>query len=633
VTGGIRSLERPATRPTGPKAARFAGEHDAADVAVLAVTYNSADHIDELIASLRRQTAHLRLRVIVADNDSSDDTVTRLRRHDDVILVGTGGNLGYAAGINTARAHAGDVEAVFVVNPDLTVAAGAIQALLVRMRTSDAAVVVPRIRDASGRTYPSIRREPSLTGTLGDAVFGQRMPRRPAFLSELVFEAAAYRSPHRIDWATGAALLVRQDVADRIGDWDERYFLYSEETDFFRRVRETGGTAWFEPAASVQHSQGGSGGSAELDALRAVNRVRYARRYHGALWAEAMRGLLIAQEAVRASGPTHRHTAGTLLRRSSWSSLPRARRREDAPIAHGSIVIPAHNEAAVIERTLRRLEPIADRVRIVVACNGCSDDTAERAARVPGIEVIEVATASKIAALNAADEALASQGQGTIRTTNQSDPAYAWPRLYLDADIELDPAAVRDLFATLARGRYLAGRPAFRYLSTGASWPVRRYYAARTRLPGTRRALWGAGAYAVTEEGHARLGRFPDVVADDLWVDSLFSDAEKVIVHTMPAIVRTPRDAGALRAILRRTYRGNALVPHVASTRSTARELLASVSGPVSAIDAAVYAMFAFAARAAARRAGAQTIWERDESSREQGTSNPTSRTEARDDR
>ena len=99
----------------------------------------------------------------------------------------------------------------------------------------------------------------------------------------------------------------------------------------------------------------------------------------------------------------------------------------------GSIVIPAHNEAAVIIRTLGPLAPLAERgVEIIVSANGCTDHTAARARTIPGVEVLESPTRSKAEALNRAD---------SIATT--------FPRLYLDADITITAETVLAVFARL----------------------------------------------------------------------------------------------------------------------------------------------------------------------------------------
>lgn len=301
---------------------RFSGPAEPADLAVLVVTYQSEQDIERLIGSLRREAASHRLRVIVADNASTDGTLRRLAGHPDVTVVEVGGNLGYAAGVNAAARSAGPDEPRLVLNPDLEVQPGCIAGLLDRMRTTGAAIVVPRIMDREGETYLSLHREPSLLGGLVDALVGSRLSNRPAPLSENLLSPAAYQRAARVDWASGAALLIDPRFAERVGEWDESFFLYSEETDFFRRTRDLGGEAWYEPAAVVQHDQGGSGSSVALDALLTVNRIRYVRKHHHRLYAALYRAVVVLHELLRSYQAPHRVILRTVLAESSWASLP-----------------------------------------------------------------------------------------------------------------------------------------------------------------------------------------------------------------------------------------------------------------------------------------------------------------------
>ncbi|MFD1504234.1 glycosyltransferase family A protein [Georgenia yuyongxinii] len=276
--------------------------------------------------------------------------------------------------------------------------------------------------------------------------------------------------------------------------------------------------------------------------------------------------------------------------------------------AVGSVIIPAHNEARVIARTLSALAPMAatGMLEVIVVCNGCSDGTAEVARSFDGVRVLDSAQPSKPFALNLGDEA-----------------AQHWPRLYLDADIEITTGTVADVLAHLSAGRSLAARPAREFDDTGASWPVQAFYRTKRRMPSLDRHLWGAGVYAVSLEGRSRFEEFPDTTGDDLWIDCLYASAEKAIVATTPVRVRTPRTVRSLLSILRRVYRGNAEFPRSAvpshgdagpTTSQTARELLRTVNGVGPALDAATYATLVLLARLIARR---RTVrWERDESSR-----------------
>lgn len=266
----------------------------------------------------------------------------------------------------------------------------------------------------------------------------------------------------------------------------------------------------------------------------------------------------------------------------------------------GAIIIPAHDEAAVIGRTLAALAALADDpgIEIVVVCNGCRDDTAAIARAHPGVRVVETDRPSKTGALNLGDASVT-----------------AWPRLYLDADIELSPSAVRAVFAALAEPGVLAARAPFAYDTAGATLPVRGYYRARNRIPVAVR-LWGAGGYAMSEAGHRRVGAFPDITADDAWVDAQFAPDEKRIVATEPACVRTPRNTAGLLAVLTRQRRGATELGARSEAATRGGALVAGIRGPRSAADAGWYVVLTLLGRRRARAKAAASRWERDASSR-----------------
>lgn len=608
--------------PLSPRPLRdggFVAADEATEVAAVMVTYDSAASVAALIDSLRSAARSVRLRVVVADNSADTETLEVVAScAPDAVAFRTGANLGYAGGINAAMAAAGEAEAYLVLNPDTTVLPGAVDALLARVRAG-AGAAVPLMLADDGATYPSLRREPSAGRAWGDALFGARFPGRPQWSAETDHDPESYAHAHTVDWATGAALMVSAEAARAAGPWDERYFMYSEETDYCRALRRRGFDVWFEPAARVLHSGAGSGTSRDLDALMAVNKVRYLRRHHPGFPGAAATVAVVVREALRAADARHRHTLATLLRPARWGELPHAvphgspePRGADAAVhPEGCVIIPAHNEERVIARTLEGLRPAlaSGCVEVIVACNGCTDRTAEAAARFPGVRVLDLVEAGKARALNAADAA-----------------ATRWPRVYLDADIEIPPAALRSVLTELGRGRYLAGRPDFRYETAGCGPVVAAYYRARERVPSNRAALWGAGCYAMTEEGHRLFGAFPTDAADDYAADAAFSPTQKIILDCEPVVVRPPQTAGSLLSTLHRVYRAPAASPAESGPTAsgptpgrTLRGLVASVRGPASAVDAAVYATFALAGRRQRGGRGAlgEPVWERDNSSRQ----------------
>jgi glycosyltransferase involved in cell wall biosynthesis len=274
----------------------------------------------------------------------------------------------------------------------------------------------------------------------------------------------------------------------------------------------------------------------------------------------------------------------------------------------GSIVIPAHNEAAVIGRGLDRLfDALGEGVEVVVACNGCTDATAE-VVRNSGhpVTVIALETPSKPAALMAAEAA--------TRT---------FPRVYLDADVLAPGAAIRAVIEHLGRDGALAARPPLVYDTSASSWVVRRFYRARAAVPAVMGSLWGAGVYALSSTGRDRFDEFPALVADDLFVDRLFRRDEIELVGAVPVVVVAPATTSGLLASFRRAFRGNRAMTGEAAggrpgTRATVRDLLRlACRGPAELLDATVYATVVVAARALAWRLPRSSgHWERDETSR-----------------
>ena len=289
------------------------------DCAIAIVTYNSAQDIVRLLECLPASVAGLTSRTFVVDNGSTDATVQLVRGFPDVNCVPVHANLGYAGAVNVARQEAGEYHSLLVLNPDLVLEPGAVRQMFTALGNPGTGIVVPRLVDLDGRCFPSLRREPTLIRAVGDGLLGNRLSGRPGWLSEIVREESAYDSRHSVDWATGAALLISAACDRSVGQWDERFFLYSEETDYAARARAAGFRVEYLPTAIARHRGGGSGQSHALTALMAVNRVRYREKLGN--HARAYRAAVALAEAMRSRDPGHRRALQTVLRRSRWPVL------------------------------------------------------------------------------------------------------------------------------------------------------------------------------------------------------------------------------------------------------------------------------------------------------------------------
>lgn len=587
-----------------PPAPRFVGPGEHADVAVVVVA-DATVSLAPLLETLRVECQDLRLRCIVAGADDAQVPPHDLVLEQDVLLVPGEQGRGHAGSINAARAQVGDADAVLVLDGAGVVERGALRAMVDRMNRVGAGAVMPRLLRADGTTRRHLRREP----TVGRALLSTDT-------DAIDTDPESYEHAHQVRWGFDTCLLVRRDVADRVGDRDERFRTHAEEPDYFRRVRETGAIIWYEPAARIRYEPRAEECTPALTDLLTASRVRFTRRHHSLGYALAFQAALAVTAARHLTDPAQRRIIRTLLAGNAWRSSPPPSHvpAEESPsppepctesgAPAGTIIIPAHNEHATIGRTLALIAPMASRnqAEIIVVCNGCSDSTASIARSFPGVTVYDIATASKTEALNVGDAA-----------------ACFWPRLYLDADVGIEPITVRLIFDALSPGPVLAARPAHAYDTTGAATLVRSYYRARGRIPTNRAAIWGAGAYAVSEAGHDRFGRFPSVTADDSYVDNLFDPAEKLVVPTSaPVRVYTPRTVAGLVAVLARQSRGVAELGTTSTTVRSIKALLGSVRGPASAADALCYGALTALGRLKAHRAigRGNAGWERDLSSR-----------------
>lgn len=283
----------------------------AGPVAVVVVTWNSAAVLPGFLDSLPAGMAGLDWRLVVADNDSADDTVAVVRKHaPEATVVETGRNGGYAFGINAAlRAAAaweGGFRAVLICNPDVRMGEDCAATLIEDLDTplpdgTRVGITVPLLHEEDGALIHSLRRESSVTRALGEAVLGNRRAGRFPRWSELVTAPSAYAGPTAADWATGALLALSRECVTACGPWDESFFLYSEETDYCLRARDLGLRTRLRPEARATHLGGDSRVSPRLWSLLVVNRVRLFRRRHGLPATVAFRSAVLLREASRAA--------------------------------------------------------------------------------------------------------------------------------------------------------------------------------------------------------------------------------------------------------------------------------------------------------------------------------------------
>lgn len=269
-------------------------------MAVVVVTYNSADLLPDFFATLNDALKGVSATVVVSDNASHDSTIDVARAcMPEGIIVESPTNRGYAAAINAGVRAAPDGSAVLVLNDDMRLGQGSVQRLVDSLERDDVGICVPRLVDGDGRLLKSLRREPTVGRALGEALLGgNRSGRSPRF-GEVIQEDAAYDLQTRTAWASGCAWLISPECWADVGEWDESLFLYAEDIDYALRARDAGYSTVLVPTADGVHLVGPSRSNPDLWAMSVWNRYRVFRRRNGPIRSSAFWLALLVGESLR----------------------------------------------------------------------------------------------------------------------------------------------------------------------------------------------------------------------------------------------------------------------------------------------------------------------------------------------
>jgi GT2 family glycosyltransferase len=265
----------------------------ALDVGV--VTFNTRDLTISALERLLEHSDGMDVRLLVRDNASSDGTAEAIReRFPEAHLDAGDRNIGFAAGMNRLI-ETSDGAWFLALNSDAWPERGALRALLSAGEANpSAAAIAPRLERPDGSLEHSTFPFPSLGVASLNAVGGYtrlwpRLAKRLALVG-----AWDHDEPRDVDWAIGAALLMRRVALDALGGFDESFFMYVEDLEWCWRARQAGWTIRFEPEAVVRHVGNASGASA-YGGLRTQahvsNGYRFYRRVHGAAGTLAYRAV------------------------------------------------------------------------------------------------------------------------------------------------------------------------------------------------------------------------------------------------------------------------------------------------------------------------------------------------------
>ncbi|MCA9909635.1 MAG: glycosyltransferase family 2 protein [Anaerolineae bacterium] len=273
------------------------------DLSIIIVSWNVADLLAACLDSILRSDValddadgqRLSAEIIVVDSASSDQTVAMLReRYPQVRLAAQTENVGFTRGNNLGLGLA-EGRYVFLLNPDTEIIGDAIQQMIAYLDAHpDVGILGPHTHNSDGTTQSSRRRFPTLATGFFESTWLQPFTPK-ALLDRYYVRDAADDATVDFDWVQGSALLARRAVYEQIGGLDEGYVMFSEELDWCKRAQLAGWRVVYLGSAHITHHGGKS--TEQVVARKHIHfqesKLRYYRKYHGALAAHALRLFLL----------------------------------------------------------------------------------------------------------------------------------------------------------------------------------------------------------------------------------------------------------------------------------------------------------------------------------------------------
>jgi len=230
------------------------------ELSIVLVYYKAPDHLPRCLRSLGADPVTAAAEVVVVDNASGDGMVARLAaEHPRARVIVNADNVGFARGVNQGvRASTG--RRVLVLNPDCEVAPGAVGTLMAWLDAHPrTGVAGPRLQNPDGSLEYSARAFPDHFTFLFNRyslltrLFPDNRHSRRYLMSD--WDHASVRD---VDWLSGACLLVRREAIDQVGLMDEAFFMFNEDVDWCRRMKQAGWAVTYVPEAVVVHHVGAS---------------------------------------------------------------------------------------------------------------------------------------------------------------------------------------------------------------------------------------------------------------------------------------------------------------------------------------------------------------------------------------
>ncbi|MBU1203172.1 glycosyltransferase family 2 protein [Patescibacteria group bacterium] len=229
------------------------------DVSIIIVNWKVRALLEKCLNSILAETGNKQLEIIVVDNDSADGTSEMVMMEYPMIrMIALPQNIGFAAANNLAleQAHA---DIIFLLNPDTEVTDGFFEEALKYFKNNPSVDIVgPKIINPDGSNQSSVRRFPDLLSQILIMLKLKNILVDNKLLSNYLANDFNYSKEQEVEQIMGAAMLIRRNVFEKIGKFDEKFFIWFEEVDFCLRAVQAGLKIKYIPYATIIHKGGES---------------------------------------------------------------------------------------------------------------------------------------------------------------------------------------------------------------------------------------------------------------------------------------------------------------------------------------------------------------------------------------
>jgi GT2 family glycosyltransferase len=225
-------------------------------VTAIVVTYNSAGSLANCLTALTEEIDEIGGEIIVFDNNSNDDTTNIIKsRFPKILLIESGRNIGFGAA-NNAAAKLARGKYLFFANPDMFLDNGSLRALMDTFESyPDSGAVVARLRNTDGSFQPTCRNFPNFYNIFfsrGSVLNHKKL----AVKAGKTYTIGDFNEVSDVPAASAACMLIDKQFFKDIGGFDQRFFLFMEDTDLSLRIYQAGRKIYFVPQASALHHWG-----------------------------------------------------------------------------------------------------------------------------------------------------------------------------------------------------------------------------------------------------------------------------------------------------------------------------------------------------------------------------------------